>query len=60
MKEEQMGAVIEALAQERLRTFHIIEYILNKHSHPLPRGVDYEEAFDEFQEFASHLHELIY
>lgn len=47
--------IIKARDAERNRVRVIIEYLLNKNSHRLPRGVDYEKFFDDIQDFESSL-----
>lgn len=42
--------------QEVSRNYYIIlNYIINKNSHPLPRGVDHDKLFDDIQDFEEHL-----
>lgn len=46
---------IDMIEAERERHFTIINYILNKNSHPLPRGVDYENLFEDLQDYEHYL-----
>ena len=45
----------DAIDEERERVRIILEYLINKNSHPLPRGVDFEKFFDDIQDFEDSL-----
>jgi len=51
--------LIEAQKEERQRCYSIINYILNKNSHPLysgdKKGIDYKKAYEEMEDFENSL-----
>lgn len=57
-KKEKMYTFAEVMesrneAKQRIRI--IIEYLLNKNSHPLPRGIDYKQFYEDMEEFENSL-----
>lgn len=57
MKEKKytIQNIVDAVEEERRKTFTLLNYILNKNSHPLPRGVDYKKAYEDMQELEDYL-----
>lgn len=51
--------VYEVVKFERIKHLAVLNYLLNKNSHPLPKGVDYEKMFDELQDYERYLHEML-
>jgi hypothetical protein len=47
--------IIEARQEVTNNHRVIIEYLLNKNSNPLPRGIDYERFYEDMEDFCSHL-----
>lgn len=45
----------QELQDQAIKHAAIVEYIINKNSHPLPRGVDFENAYEEMQDFLLYL-----
>jgi len=58
--QKELEAAEEAIGEERKKHYIIINYILNKNSHTLPRAVDLAKAYDDMQEYESYLAEEIY
>lgn len=52
---ELIERIVEAVDENRRNHFIIINYILNKNSHPLPRGIDHDKLLDDIQDFESYL-----
>ena len=60
MKKEYTADEMEsARKEERLKHFTIINYLLNKNSHPMPRGIMYTKAYDDLQDYEQYLAEMI-
>ncbi len=56
LKKYSDSDLIEAVKEERQKTFTILNYILNKNSRPLSEGgVNYEKVFEEVQDFENYL-----
>lgn len=56
MKEKySLKELDEMLESEKKKHFTIINYIINKNSHPLPRGMDYEGLLDDIQDYENYL-----
>ena len=51
--------IVEALAEERLKHYTIINYILNKNSHPMPKGIMYTKAYDDLEDYERYLSEML-
>jgi len=58
-KEYTLDDLGNAISEERKKHFTILNYLLNKNSHPLPRGVDHKKLFDDLQEFETYLMDMI-
>lgn len=52
---EHYNRLEEELKFQTQKHYTIINYILNKNSHPLPRGMDYEKIVDEIQDYENYL-----
>ena len=57
-KEYTIDDLFNAKDEGQREILVILRYLLNKNSHPLPRGVDYERFFDEIQELEHYLDEM--
>lgn len=51
------GQLMEDRKEVARNYYIILNYILNKNSYPLPRGVDHDKLFDDIQDFEEHLRE---
>jgi hypothetical protein len=49
------NSLLQQMEDQRQRYYAILNYIINKNSHPMPRGVDYERLFDDIQDFEQYL-----
>ena len=49
--EQKERAVAEAVREERTKHYAIVNYILNKNSHPDNKGIDFEKAYRDFEEY---------
>ncbi|OGG65131.1 hypothetical protein A2Z56_02470 [Candidatus Kaiserbacteria bacterium RIFCSPHIGHO2_12_45_16] len=50
-KERIQIAVEEALREEKLKHYTLVNYILNKNSHPEGKGINFEKAYRDFEEY---------
>ena len=50
---------IKTIREIEMKHYYIIEYLLNKNSHPIlsgeKRGVDYKQFFEDMEDFAKSL-----
>jgi hypothetical protein len=58
-KEYTEDEMMRAIKDERLKHLAVLNYLLNMNSHTLPRGVDYEKAWDDIQDYEQYLAEMI-
>lgn len=59
-KEFTQQDMVRAANEERRKHLTILNYILNKNSHPLSMGgVNYEKLFDDLQDYESYLNNNI-
>lgn len=54
-KEYTLEDLDEAVREQKKKHHTILNYILNKNSHPLPRGIDHNKLWDDLQEYESYL-----
>lgn len=47
--------LIGAVDAEKTKFHSILNYLINKNSHPLPRGMDYHKLLDDMQDFEEYL-----
>ena len=47
--------VSKAIGEAQYEIGVVLQYICNKNSHPLPRGVDFANLFDEIQDLENYL-----
>lgn len=58
--EAEMHQAVEGAIQfERQKHATILNYLLNLHSHPLPRGLDYEKAYEAIEDYEHYLLEML-
>lgn len=55
IKKHTDSDLLDAVKQVELKHFYIINYLLNKNSEPLPRGVDYKQFFEDMEDFEKNL-----
>ena len=51
--------IIESLEEQKMKHYYIIEYLLNKNSHPMfsgeKHGVDYKQFYEDMEDFSKSL-----
>ena len=48
----------EALTRQKEKHFTILNYLINKNSHPLPRGMDYKGLLEDIEDFEKYLSDI--
>lgn len=56
-KLKELEELDEALKMQAEKHYTILEYLLNKNSHPSPRCVDHEKLFEDLQDYEDYLRE---
>lgn len=50
-----MSDLVESANFETKKHYIILNYLINKNSHPLPRGFDHERFLDDMQDYEDYL-----
>ena len=57
-KEFTIFDISEARDDEKTRIFHLLNYILNKNSHPMPQGMDWDKLLLDLEDLEDYLSEI--